>query len=195
MWYFEPVYTPENNYLGKMWTLPWDTDATWGPTWNDGIDVVYDSVFPRNPELQPDYYSAIREVRDLLWQRDQIQLLLAEFATPLVEFVKADLVRWLDAPSDAGNYRGLSGPGKQGLPAYVEDMLAFAFEGGYWPDTGVGAGGRAAFLDDLADDADGSRVPNKPSIAYVGEPNYPINGLRFRTSAFSDPQGAGHSGR
>jgi hypothetical protein len=194
VWYFEPDYTPENNYLGKMWTLPWDVDATWGPTWNDGIDVVYDSIFPRNQELQPDYYSAIREVRDLLWQRDQLQLLLAEFATPLVEFVKADLVRWLDAPSDAGNYRGLTGPGKQGLPAYVEDMLAFAFEGGYWPDRSVGAGGRAAFLDGLAEGADGSRVPNKPSIAYIGEPNHPINGLRFRTSAFSDPQGAGTFG-
>ncbi|MBN1359880.1 MAG: lamin tail domain-containing protein, partial [Sedimentisphaerales bacterium] len=35
-WYFEPVYTPENEYLGLMWTLPWDTDASWGPTWNDG---------------------------------------------------------------------------------------------------------------------------------------------------------------
>ncbi len=46
-WYFEPVYMPENEYLGKMWTLPWDTDATWGPTWNDGHDVVYDSIFRR----------------------------------------------------------------------------------------------------------------------------------------------------
>jgi len=193
-WYFEPVYTPENRYLGTMWTLPWDTDATWGPTWNDGIDVVYNSVFPRNSELQPDYFGAIREVRDLLWQRDQIGLLLGEFATPLVEFVKADLVRWLDAPSDAGNYRGLSGAGKRGLPALVEDMLAFAFEGGSWPGGSVGTGGRAAFLDTLADNADGSRVPNKPAISYIGEPDYPINGLRFRTSAFSDPQGAGTFG-
>lgn len=193
-WYFEPVYAPENRYLGKMWTLPWDTDATWGPTWNDGIDIVYNSVFPRNLELQPDYFGAIREVRDLLWQRDQIGLLLGEFATPLVEFVKADLVRWLDAPSDAGNYRGLSGAGKRGLPALVEDMLAFAFEGGSWPGGNVGAGGHAAFLDTLADNADGSRVPNKPAIAYIGEPDYPINGLRFRTSAFSDPQGAGTFG-
>ncbi len=198
-WYFEPVYTPENEYLGRMWTLPWDTDATWGPTWNEGHDVVYDSIFraddgAENPELQPDYFSAIREVRDLLWQRDQIGLLLAEHAGPLVEFVKADLVRWLNAPHDAGNYSQLSGAGRQGIPSLVEDMLAFAFEGGYWPGGSVGQGGRAAFLDKLADDADGNRVPKKPSISYIGESEYPINGLRFQTSAFSDPQGNGTFG-
>ncbi len=44
-WYFEPVYMPQNDYLGWMWTFPWDTDATWGPTWNDGHDVVYNSIF------------------------------------------------------------------------------------------------------------------------------------------------------
>ena len=34
VYYFEPVYLPENNYNGKLWILPWDTDASWGPTWN-----------------------------------------------------------------------------------------------------------------------------------------------------------------
>ncbi len=120
--------------------------------------------------------------------------MLAECATPLVEFVKADLVRWLNAPYDAGSYGELSGAGRQGIPALVEDMLAFAFEGGNWPGGSVGLGGRAAFLDELADDADGGRVPNRPSITYVGEPEYPINGLRFQTSAFSDPQGGGTFG-
>ncbi len=198
-WYFEPVYTEQNEYLGKMWTLPWDTDATWGPTWNNGYDVVYNSIFRasdngENPELQPDYYSAIREVRDLLWQTDQIESLLAEVAKPLAHFVEADLVRWLNAPSDAGNYNGLGGAGKKGLPALVEDMLAFAFEGGSWPGGSVGDGGRAAFLDQLADNADGHLVPDRPWIAYIGEPNYPINKLRFWTSPFSDPQGDGTFG-
>lgn len=202
-WYFEPVYTSENEYLGRMWTLPWDTDASWGPTWNDGHDVVYNSIFRAsgggsdggsNPELQPDYYNAVREVRDLLWQRDQIALLLGEMAAPIADFVEADRVRWLNAPSDAGNYNALGGAGKEGLDALVEDMLNFAFEGGNWPGGSVGPGGRAAFLDSLADDTEGHLIPDQPTIAYVGEPNYPLNGLRFETSPFSDPQGNGTFG-
>jgi len=199
-WYFEPVYTAENSYLGLMWTLPWDTDATWGPMWNNGYDVVYNSIFScsgggadsaSNPELQPDYYAAVREVRDLLWQRDQIASLLAEMAAPIADFVEADRVRWLNAPSDAGNYRSLSGAGKNGLDALVEDMLDFAFEGGSWPGGSVGIGGRAAFLDSLADGEEGHLIPEKPTITYIGELAYPTNALFFQRSAFNDPQGSG----
>jgi len=199
-WYFEPVYTPENNYLGLMWTLPWDTDASWGPTWNNGHDVVYNSIFPAggggsdgasHPELQPEYYNAVREIRDLLWQRDQIEPLLDEFAAPIADLAAADLKRWLNAPSDAGNYNGLSGAGKNGLTALVRDMKNFAFAGGSWPGGSVGAGGRAAFLDSLADNTDGNLIPAKPSIAYTGEPEFPTNALRFQVSPFADPQGPG----
>jgi hypothetical protein len=199
VWYFEPDYRPANNYLGLMWTLPWDTDASWGPTWNNGHDVVYNSIFPASgggsdggstPELQPGYYGAVREIRDLLWQRNQIEPLIDELAGPITNFAEADLRRWRNAPSDAGNYNGLSGVGKSGLPALVQDMKNFAFVGGSWPGGSVGAGGRAPFLDSLADGAEGHLIPNRPSIIYVGEPEYPSNALHFHASTFSDPQGA-----
>ena len=35
VYYFEPDYRPENDNYGKLWILPWDTDGTWGPTWNE----------------------------------------------------------------------------------------------------------------------------------------------------------------
>ncbi|MCG8700380.1 MAG: CotH kinase family protein, partial [Bacteroidales bacterium] len=155
-WYFEPDYRPENNYWGRLWILPYDTDSTWGPTYNKGQDAVYNSIFPSSnsgsdsgetPELQPDYYNAIRAARDLLWQQDQIEPLLDALAAPLHEFVRADLIRWATGPSDAGNYSGLSGPALNGLADYVQDMKNFAFVGGSWPGGGVGTGGRAAFLD------------------------------------------------
>ena len=28
-----------------MWYLPNDLDATWGPTWNNGHDIVHNSLF------------------------------------------------------------------------------------------------------------------------------------------------------
>jgi len=197
-WYFEPNYTPENDYLGQMWTLPWDTDASWGPSWNSGHDVVYNSLFPaggggsdsgQTRELQPGYFSAVREVRDLLWQRNQIEPTLDYFAAEIAPLVEADRIRWHNAPRDAGSYQGLGGKGMTGLDALVQDMKNFAFVGGSWPGGSVGAGGRARFLDNLADNAEGAFIPDTPAITYVGEPDFPVNDLRFQTSAFSDPQG------
>ena len=45
-YYFYPDYTAQNGGRGKLWILPWDSDATWGPTFNRGHDVVYNSIFP-----------------------------------------------------------------------------------------------------------------------------------------------------
>ncbi|MBN1844129.1 MAG: lamin tail domain-containing protein, partial [Sedimentisphaerales bacterium] len=199
-WYFEPDYTPANSYLGKMWTLPFDTDATWGPTWNNGHDVVYNSIFVSyegggdagsTPELQPGYYNAVREVLDLLWQPDQVEPLVDYYADQIADFVEADRIRWLGAPSDAGNYDGLGGAGKAGLANLVQDMKNFAFVGGSWPGGSVGTGGRKAFLQDLADGTDGGYIPYTPSINYYGAAGYPLNDLLFVSSPFSDLQGSG----
>jgi hypothetical protein len=200
-WYFDDDYRPENNNLGKMWSLPWDTDASWGPTWNNGHDVVYDALFASgdaggdpaaHPEFWPAYFSVLRELRDLLWQPDQIQPLIDHFAAKIDQFVPADLDRWLNAPADAGNYTGVAGVGKTSLAAYVQDLKNFAFVGGSWPGGDVGPGGRAAFLDQLqASSGEATQMPGTPTITYVGAANYPLDGLTFQTSAFSDPQGAG----
>ena len=34
-------------------------------------------------------------------------------------------------------------------------------------------------------------MPNKPSISYTGQPSFPVDGLIFQSSAFTDPQGNG----
>ena len=199
VYYFEPDYQPENDNLGKLWILPWDTDASWGPTWNNGHDVVYNSIFPASggggdsqstPELWPAYYNTVREIRDLLWQPDQMNPLVEQFAAILKPMEQADLDRWRSAPSSAGSYAGLSGQGIRGIDALVQDMQNFAFVGGNWPGGGIGPGGRAVHLDRLQ----GSRgeedeLPATPTIAYVGTESFPADGLRFRTSTFADPQG------
>lgn len=202
--YFEPIYTPANSNRGRLWFLPNDVDATWGPTWNNGHDVVYDSLFDAsasaggdaatNPTLWPVYFNAVRELRDLLWQTNQINPLIDEFAAVIAPFIAADSARWKNAPADAGNYNGITGPGVVSLAGLVQDMKNFAFTGGSWPGGGVGAGGRAAFLDGLQNgvaNSEGSQLPVTPTITYVGAPAYPVNDLRFGTSAFADPQGAG----
>ena len=78
--------------------------------------------------------------------------------------------------------------------AAARDDGKFAFTGGSWPGGSVGAGGRAATLDSLADARDRSQLPETPTIAYVGPEGFPIDGLEFDSSPFADPQGDGTLG-
>lgn len=199
VYYFAPNYLPENSNLGQLWILPWDTDATWGPTWNSGHDVVYNSIFPasgggadRNdtPELWPAYFNVVREIRDLLWQPDQIEPLIEQIADVLRPMEQADRDRWRGGPTEAGSYNGLTGRGTDSIDALVQDMKNFAFVGGNWPGGSVGRGGRADDLDDLqASRGEGDQIPSTPTISYSGAPGFPSTGLRFATSDFADPQG------
>lgn len=204
VYYFEPDYTRQNNFNGKLWILPWDTDASWGPTWNSGHDVVYNAYFSASgggadgsstPSLWPEYFNTVRELRNLLWQRDQIGPVINEFSNHIAQFERADALRWKGAPSDAGNYSGLGGAGASSLRNLVRDLNNFAFTGGSWPGGSVGSGGRAAHLDSLQGSrGEGSRIPRTPRIVYTGEDNFPTNGLSFQSSAYTDPQGAGSFG-
>lgn len=199
-WYFEPPYSAANDYHGRFWTLPWDTDCTWGATWNSGQDLVYNGIFlaASHPDLQIEYANTIRQVRDLLIQQDQVNPLIDAFAAQIRDFVPADLARWSNAPAGGGNYVSLSSTAgfvspalSGGLAACVQDMKDFMFLGGtkaWWVDRqSVSAGGWVTRLDSLAAD---SAIPSRPTITYAGPINFPVTGLNFRSSAFADPQGA-----
>ncbi|MBN2183661.1 MAG: lamin tail domain-containing protein [Sedimentisphaerales bacterium] len=199
-WYFYPDYTAGNNYFGKVQFLPFDVDDSWGPYFNYGIDhakgAIYDqsyidhafTQYPIDPEKSPlkqEYRNYIREFRDLHWQPEVIDGMLAQLVAFIEDFVPADRDRWrLDpipgSPIDNGS-----------LEENVELLEQFAwsagsFRGGfYWPGTSNN-------LDALAgEEGDSTNIPNTPTISYMGAPDYPINDLRFRTSLFSDAQGTG----
>jgi hypothetical protein len=197
-WYFEPPYGATNDNHGRFWTLPWDTDSTWGPTWNAGQDLTYNGIFlaASHPDLAIEYANTARELRDLLFQPDQINPLVNAFAAQIHDFVPADLMRWSNAPASGGNYDSLtSGAGfispalSGGIDAYVQDMQDFMFKGGshsWWVDRStIGAGGWITRLNTLAAD---TTIPKQPSLSYVGATNFPVSGLVFRTTAFSTPQ-------
>lgn len=216
-YYFYPRYNAANGNRGELWYLPNDLDATWGPTWNNGKDLIHNTLFndsgvtggdaSTNPTLWPIYFNQVREVRRLLWQPDQINPLIDQFAAVIQPFVNADFIRWYNAPADAGNYGGLTGSnvaggttlnqvGQTALAGYVAGMKDFAFDannnGSTWPDTNVGVGGRAAYLDTLGNSLgeNATKYPALPVITYTGAAGYPVTGLKFSTGAFSDPQGA-----
>ncbi|GAA5117768.1 lamin tail domain-containing protein [Luteolibacter yonseiensis] len=194
-YYFQPDHTDQTDRLGKLWIMPNDVDATWGPTWNEGKDVVYSAVFDgATPltSLYPTYFNSIREVRDLLWQPDQINPLLDQFAAVIAPFIPADTIRWKGGPNEAGNYNGIGGAGNVSLAALVADMKKFAWTGGEWPGDNSPVISRAAFMDNLqlgVSNSEGSAMPVTPTLNYQGPAGYPTNTLTFGTTAFADPQG------
>jgi hypothetical protein len=78
-------------------------------------------------------------------------------------------------------------------PAFkVQDMKNFAFTGWTDPFNGdptVPSGGRAVHLASISDTPDNGQLPATPVIGYAGVAGYPVDGLVFTSSTFSDPQG------
>jgi hypothetical protein len=199
-WYFYPDYTAENNYFGKVQFLPFDVDDSWGSYFNYGIDhgkgAIYDqsyidhvftqhTVDPEKSPLKQEYRNYIREFRDLHWQPEVINGLLAELVALIEDFVPADRDRWRRDPTPGSPMDNGS------LEENVELMEQFAWRPGnfrgsfYWPGTSNN-------LDELAgEEGDSTHIPHTPTISYIGDPDYAINDLQFQTSAFSDPQGSG----
>ncbi|MBN1444411.1 MAG: lamin tail domain-containing protein, partial [Planctomycetes bacterium] len=191
-WYFEPVYLPENSHYGRMMTFPFDADATWGPTWNDGWDRPYEAIFGGSGKVsfQKEYRNHIREVRDLLWQSDQLILVIRQTASFMDGLEEPDIDRWKDAPASEGR-QYFSATSQSTLEGKIADMMQFAFTGGSWPGGSVGAGGRAQFLDSFADAPHAGDLPARPTLQYTGPAGYPVDALTFECSLFSDPQGSG----
>lgn len=200
-YYFEPS---ETNPLGRLHVLPWDSDTSWGPNWNAGWDFPLNAIYGQgtgqnnegaNKErtaqasresFSIDYLNTMREMRDLIWQEDQLSLMIDPLAVMIDGITPADQARW---------------SGGRTIETVVADMKKYAFNGGSWTggsngimasisnDTGLsGQQGRDAYLDAVTSDP---ALPVKPTITYSGDAGFPQDGLAFTSSAFSDPQGSG----
>ncbi len=194
VWYFEPTGIDPSR--GVCWLLPYDYDASWGPSFNNGWDHARNGLYGHvtvggqpyidKPEMKIAHRNVLRSFRDLVWQPDQVGNLLDDRAAFISDMTQADQDRWRSAPTSAGTAN------EDPLTFKVQDMKNFAFSGwsgGSGPT--VGAGGRAAFLDSIADGPDSGRLPATPVISYTGVAGFPTDGLQFQTSTFSDPQGSG----
>ncbi len=209
LWYFRPA--PGTNGLGQVWYMPYDWDASFGPNWNNGWCNTHNAIHDHDPiadsptwalpkpardPMKIEHRNHIREFRDLVWYRDPasgrgpVDDIIDDAFAAIEPFYQADMARWPDNTGAAGHYAG-------GAPAKVQDMKNFAFTGWTDPfgwDPAVGAGGRAAFLDSISDGIDANMLPRTPTISYAGAGGYPVDGLAFTSTPFSDPQGAGTFG-
>ena len=186
--YFSPPV--EGNEWGRLHTLPWDSDTSWGPNWNGGVDYAKDSMCrgEGREELLTLYRNTIRAVRDLVWQEDQINTMLDRLSARIGPFVYADRDRWVGSPSENGS------ESIGDIQDKVDDMKKYAWDGGSWTggndptdpdskDSGIsGREGRDAYLDKKSEDG---IIPNRPTITYTGPENHPVDGLSFTSSEYS----------
>ncbi len=188
-YYFEPDYS--QTVYGRLWLMPWDSDASWGPSWNSGIDYPHNAIFYGSGKepFKMNYRNFMREFRDLLWTREVIEQMIDDLAAFITEFAKADRDRWRGAPAAAG-YQDFGT-----MEAKVTDMKNFAFV--YWSgSTGptVPSGGRAKHLDNLARaESEYLKIPDTPTVTSLAPETFPVDQLTFSVSDFSDPQNDGFS--
>jgi len=172
--------------------LPWDLDLIFD---DDAWDCFNngDSPFKKyglwgDSSLEIDRNNRIREILDLLFNYEQENQLIDEYAVIIGEpnagglsFVDADVALWDYHPyiNDPGHFfQTVKYTGD--FDGVIDRMKNFirhrVVEGD--PNEGTAEPG----LNEICDD---SAIPDTPTITFVGDPNYPTNNLRFQTSAFS----------
>lgn len=187
-------YYFRNPQDGRWSIWPWDTDLTWADRFfGRGNEPFRDRVLPF-AEFNKEYQNALRELRDLLFNPEQIDLLIDEAAalidTPAdgPSMVDADRALWdynpilvsryvIDERARWGEFYKYSPTGDfRGMMAYMKS----------W------ARSRMAWIDQTLLTDRGA--PAKPSVAYTGPAGYPADALTFTASAFADPQGDAFAG-
>ncbi len=183
---------PETN----IWSVhPWDLDLTWADNMYGNGNEPFKSRVLSFPSLNLEYTNRLREIRDLLYNPDQMNHMLDEFAamidnpaTPL-SMVDADRAMWDYHPimvastvNSVKARKGLfykAGTPTQDFAGMVQRMKNYVVSRSAWIDS--------TLLNDPG-------IPATPVINYNGEANYPVNALAFASSDFSNPAGYGSFG-
>lgn len=186
-WFF--YHDPETN----QWSiLPWDLDLTWANNMYGGgaDDFTRYGVFSgSNSNLKIEYDNRQRDFRDLLWNSDQAFQMLDDLANIIdpptggPTFVGADRAMWDYNPIMASGYVN---PSKAGQGRYYQRASTKDFRGMVQIMKDYVVSNNRAF-DTYRED---SAVPQTPVVTATGPAEFPSNALTFRTSNFSDPQGA-----
>ncbi len=189
----ENVNYYHNQVTGQWYVIPWDLDLTFedAPHLNQPVTTREDirSLLRDHPLAKLAYQNRLREIVDLLLANGDAAQVVKEFANVLTlggtdqSIVSANQAQWDYNPQKVKKgiwYKNftnglLPSQSFDGLVTYMQNYLN---PGGYGYNLLTGQGSDAG-------------IPTKPTISYVGQPNFAVDGLTFQTSPFSDPQGAG----
>ncbi len=187
---------PETNIWSQ---LPWDVDLTWANNmYGDGEDPFRkQGGIHRRPDLFLEFLNRLREFHDLLYNPEQMNQLIDEFAWIIddpaggLSMVDADRAMWdyhwvmgdeaypkylsRSASSKAGKGRFYQRAATKDFPGMVQIMKDYVTSNNREFDTPT---------------YDAS-LPETPNITATCGEDFPINALTFETSPFRDPQGSG----
>jgi len=184
-------YDYYRNPVTNQWSIwPWDLDLTWADTfYGYGNEPFRDRVLTQ-PAFAIEYQNVLRETRDLVFNPEQMGLLIDEMVaiidTPSdgLSMVDADRAMWDFNPILESKYvienRGRKNAFYRQAPTrnfvgMVQLMKEWAFNRSTWIDL--------TFLSDRDH-------PDMPTLRYTGRAGFPADDLTFAPGAFSDPQGA-----
>lgn len=201
--YFYQNPEPTTNEWGTnnlWWQLVWDVDLTWTCYYGGMSDPFSRSGVLGHSRIDIACRNRVREIVDLLFNSDQTDQLIDEFAAVINDpeggpsIVDADRAMWdyhwvmgnsaypqylnRDASFKAGQGRFYEEAAQRGYDRSFEGMVQVM------KDFVVERQGR---MDSISRD---SSIPRTPTITATCPSTYPINALTFETSAFSDPQGS-----
>lgn len=175
----------------RQWSvIPWDLDLTWSAKMpGDGNEPFRDLVLPI-PAFQVEYQNRLRELRDLLFNPDQLFPLIEEQAALInspagAAMVDADRAKWDYNPILANRRYTVRERAGHGRFYEAHPWHTFAGMAQLMKDWVVS---RSQWIDQtlLTDPF----VPQTPGASYSGPPGYPADQLSFQSTAFVDPHAA-----
>ncbi|MCL5282837.1 MAG: lamin tail domain-containing protein, partial [Planctomycetes bacterium] len=203
-YYFNPVPTMNEWGTNKLWwQFPWDLDLTWTTGYSslDPRDEWQQAGLLNNSAFDIACKNRMREMTDLLFNADQVNQLIDEYAAIIndpaggLSLVDADRAMW--------DYHWVMGTGA--YPKYLDQAASFKAGQGRFYQSATDHGyprtfegmvqvmkgyvlERTSYLNSKTAD---SAIPNTPTITATAPVGFPSNALTFRAAPFADPQGAG----
>ncbi len=187
-------YQYHHEQRSGLWSVhPWDLDLTWAANmYGGGNEPFRDRVSNSGaqPQLRTEFRNRVREIRDLIFNSDQMYQLIDEYANlvhgpEVLSITDADRAQWDRNPILTNSAYGVvASKGGWGLfykfpteqPGISNSFYGAAQLMKRYVNT------RGAFLDTLATE---TGRPVRPVLTSLAPTNYAINRLSFRTSAFS----------
>lgn len=160
---------------------PWDLDLTWADNMFGSGNHDFKSKVALNPAFNTDYQNRVREILDLIYNRDEGYNLIDETVKSVwtngePSLVDVDRRQWDNNPrlNHRDRYYDIA-PGNtfSGMIRVVKTYLANRSR---WMQTSI-----------LTQN---SQVPTRPTLTYVGAPDHPLDDLQFTCSAYNSPSGS-----
>ena len=165
----------------KFEVHPWDLDLTFANNMYGNGNHDFKSKVALNPSFNTDYQNRVREIMDLLYNRDEGYKLIDEtvkfvWTNGQPSLVDADRRQWDNHPrlNHKDRYYDIaSGNNFAGMIRVVKNY--FGTRGNWMKSTIL---------------TQNSQIPNRPSLTFEGAPEFPIDDLRFTCTEYSSPSGS-----